>query len=648
MTAGEASRYKEVHCATRGAALAAGGDGPCGLAADAAASPGARRPRGRPPLLRPSLCASPRLRDLVDAALALLHYAAAARRASKALRALCAEEAACVASLATARAMEKLRLLLRAATAPPPPLRVSTSASIAGGAAAATPSTGGGGGVGGVDAPLASSASGLLGFLVESIADEWLTPSEEAAARADELLGLCGETHEADASQELLDALLRLQARGVGCSGAALEAQLRAHALQLLHGLTVLAWVDRTDAALPPPMHAPLAALLGVPEWRATDVLRDLAAQYCAERLYLQRLRIVKLAMLCAPAREHVKVTTVGAAWRPLSIEDGKAQAAVLEVLDSVLPTQLKKIILPLLDASPAAEKVRGGRESFEELRAVRHQRAAAVDARLVRRRRLRAARRRARARCATRSLLVPGGAAAVERRLAPSRRPAPRDAPLPRPPRPPRRRARPADARAHGGARRALLPRRRVVRDRVGPRAPRRRERGPPRRHRVHGGRRAQRARAACTRSFRPSTARPSAPRTEATASVSSCFSTPPPGRSSCTCRRSLRSRSAAPSSRCPPPSHGGRRPPASAKAITTLQEARRSITDAAADGARASAGRRRRVGRRSIFDESERTSTDADGDDAEAEAEAEHRWRRRWRRRGRRRERAPTRRRT
>ena len=116
------------------------------------------------------------------------------------------------------------------------------------------------------------------------------------SARADELLGLCGETHEADASQELLDALLRLQARGVGCSGAALEAQLRAHAPQLLHGLTVLAWVDRIDAALPPPMHAPLAALLGVPEWRATDVLRDLAAQYCAERLYLQRLRIVKLA----------------------------------------------------------------------------------------------------------------------------------------------------------------------------------------------------------------------------------------------------------------------------------------------------------------------------------------------------------------
>ena len=80
------------------------------------------------PLLRPSLCASPRLRDLVDAALALLHYAAAARRASKALRALCAEGGASVASLATARAMEKR--LLRAATAPPPPLRVSTSAPL--------------------------------------------------------------------------------------------------------------------------------------------------------------------------------------------------------------------------------------------------------------------------------------------------------------------------------------------------------------------------------------------------------------------------------------------------------------------------------------------------------------------------------------
>ena len=229
MTAGEASRYKEVHCALEVLRWLPEEMVPADSLLMLLRHPAQGVREAALPLLRPSLCASPRLRDLVDAALALLHYAAAARRASKALRALCAEGGASVASLATARAMEKLRLLLRAATAPPPPLRVSTSASSAGGAAAGAPSAAAAAS-GGVDAPLASSASGLLGFLVESIADEWLTPSEEAAARADELLGLCGETHEADASQELLDALLRLQARGVGCSGAALEAQLRAHA----------------------------------------------------------------------------------------------------------------------------------------------------------------------------------------------------------------------------------------------------------------------------------------------------------------------------------------------------------------------------------------------------------------------------------
>ena len=625
MTAGEASRYKEVHCALEVLRWLPEEMVPADSLLMLLRHPAQGVREAALPLLRPSLCASPRLRDLVDAALALLHYAAAARRASKALRALCAEGGASVASLATARAMEKLRLLLRAATAPPPPLRVSTSASSAGGASAGAPSTGGGGGVGGVDAPLASSASGLLGFLVESIADEWLTPSEEAAARADELLGLCGETHEADASQELLDALLRLQARGVGCSGAALEAQLRAHALQLLHGLTVLAWVDRIDAALPPPMHAPLAALLGVPEWRATDVLRDLAAQYCAERLYLQRLRIVKLAMLCAPAREHVKVTTVGAAWRLLRSEDGKAQAAVLEVLDSVLPTQLKKIILPLLDASPAAEKVRGGRESFEELRAVRPNApppwmlgwfgAAASE---------------------------PLGAAlgALCDALA---------------------RSYPAEQLPSSGG---LLPRVVLLREtrlfrgllalHVAALAQRTHERT------VAPGARCCRAGESYVivsgRARRVVASEDRRGATEYTAGDAlnelGCVyaQLPPvhceavgaedggdgvrllvlqhaatwplvvhmPPKFALSLLRAL-------VQMCPPPSQpgGGRQP--SAKAITTLQEARRAITDAAADGARASAASAASCRPSELADESERTSTDADGDDAEAEAEAE-----------------------
>ena len=90
MTAGEASRYKEVHCALEVLRWLPEEMVPADSLLVLLRHPAQGVREAALPLLRPSLCASPRLRDLVDAALALLHYAAAARRASKALRALCA------------------------------------------------------------------------------------------------------------------------------------------------------------------------------------------------------------------------------------------------------------------------------------------------------------------------------------------------------------------------------------------------------------------------------------------------------------------------------------------------------------------------------------------------------------------------------
>ena len=123
---------------------------------------------------------------------------------------------------------------------------------------------------------------------------------------------------------------------------------------------------------LPQSLHAPLAVELGL--LSAADLehgapadgassgaaalapaaLRQLAVSYAHERLYLQRLRLVKLSMLYVAAAGRFEGQSLGsvqkvlAAWRQLRSEDVKAKAAVLEVIDSGLTPPLKSIVMHL------------------------------------------------------------------------------------------------------------------------------------------------------------------------------------------------------------------------------------------------------------------------------------------------------------
>lgn len=80
---------------------------------------------------------------------------------------------------------------------------------------------------------------------------------------------------------------------------------------------------------------------------------RDLLTTYLNERFYLQRLRIVKLAMLCARTQREgrhsaANTPTLGAvlaAWKLLRSDDGKAQAASLEVVESALSGSLAGLV---------------------------------------------------------------------------------------------------------------------------------------------------------------------------------------------------------------------------------------------------------------------------------------------------------------
>lgn len=80
---------------------------------------------------------------------------------------------------------------------------------------------------------------------------------------------------------------------------------------------------------------------------------------YVSEHIYLQRLQLLYLAILIAPpSPDAYRATRVLAAWRVLRSKDAASEAAVIEVLDSMLPSHLKGVVLPLLDSSPLDSKL--------------------------------------------------------------------------------------------------------------------------------------------------------------------------------------------------------------------------------------------------------------------------------------------------
>lgn len=131
----------------------------------------------------------------------------------------------------------------------------------------------------------------------------------------------------------------------------------------------------------------------GVSNAELLGIFRELASTHIQERLYLQRLRIVKLAMLTSPTSGRATTSgkarasgkerkgggsgkggapTLGAvlaAWKLLRSDDGKAQAAALEVVESALDGALASLVMPLLDNSPLDKQLRVGEAVFPEVR---------------------------------------------------------------------------------------------------------------------------------------------------------------------------------------------------------------------------------------------------------------------------------------
>lgn len=246
---------------------------------------------------------------------------------------------------------------------------------------------------------LSAAVSGLLDFLHDaSLATEQPATTEAHAA---DLLAAASRVRSDECAQELLDALLRFKAAGRGCPTRLLEASVRQEALELLKGLSILRWLSSLHAmSIPPPPSPMWARLLEDVEmqdaWhtsketpsardvsQALAVLKELGSQHLEERLYLKRLRLVKLAMLCAKTVASVskhepangastKTPSLGAvlaAWKLLRSDNPKAQAAALEVVEMVLGSgPLASVVMPLIDSSPMEKQLRIGDATFPEL----------------------------------------------------------------------------------------------------------------------------------------------------------------------------------------------------------------------------------------------------------------------------------------
>ena len=164
-----------------------------------------------------------------------------------------------------------------------------------------------------------------------------------------------------------------------------------------------LSALDPLPPAVPPADRPPSASEVNL----ALETLKSLGAAHVEERLFLQRLRLVKLAMLCVKTRiqakggngsqtdrmtaSNVKGASVNAkeagsrggqkggsvapttpslgavlaAWKLLRSDNPKAQAAALEVVESALDGPLAALIMPLLDGSPIEKQLRIGEVTF-------------------------------------------------------------------------------------------------------------------------------------------------------------------------------------------------------------------------------------------------------------------------------------------
>ncbi|CAE8700293.1 unnamed protein product [Polarella glacialis] len=254
----------------------------------------------------------------------------------------------------------------------------------------------------------ASCIAGLLKFLqrqCEHFSESDSFSSVLSEGLCDELLELSRDLSDSDPAQRLLSTLVDLKANGISVKNELAEKRLKGVATQILRGLAVQQWVRRL-ASSPLPGNANwLRRYLALPRPPTKKVTGDadesdpscrsrlesgdsfddeadaqysreaaglavtIGLRYIEEHIYLQRLQLLQLAILASPTG-NMSSTRVLAAWRVLRSGDASAEAAVLEVMDSLLPSNLSGIVLQLLDSSNIEDKLRAGARFFDEFAA--------------------------------------------------------------------------------------------------------------------------------------------------------------------------------------------------------------------------------------------------------------------------------------
>eukprot|EP00931_Biecheleriopsis_adriatica_P003676 TRINITY_DN105451_c0_g1_i1.p1 TRINITY_DN105451_c0_g1~~TRINITY_DN105451_c0_g1_i1.p1 ORF type:complete len:1618 (+),score=328.70 TRINITY_DN105451_c0_g1_i1:51-4904(+) len=231
----------------------------------------------------------------------------------------------------------------------------------------------------------ASLIAGLLKFLQRSCGQRARGRCSESALQdllggnlCDNLLEQGKHLSDADLAQQLLGTLLDLKGHGFDVTRKQAEEQLQEMAKQILCGLAVQQWVRRlqslrlTENASQQlsgiSRNLTVASPGGDVEERGDSPGRggvrlavEIALRYIDEHIYLQRLQLLQLSVLASPSAVMAS-TRVLAAWRVLRSKDARSEVAVLEVIDSLLPSALSEIVRPLLDTSPLDEKLREGR----------------------------------------------------------------------------------------------------------------------------------------------------------------------------------------------------------------------------------------------------------------------------------------------
>lgn len=191
----------------------------------------------------------------------------------------------------------------------------------------------------------------------------------------DELLVMGDKLRASDLLHEIHATLVDLRAEGFSMTKALAEIRVRQGAEKICKGLSVQRWVMQLGSLTKSAWKAEACQYLSLslpPQhscdkngvqcetncFDAVDVIIQIASRYIDERLYIERLQLLHLAILAADRTDDaVRAATVMAKWRLLRKQDPSCTAAALELLDTMLPSPIKGVVLPLLGGGCTIER---------------------------------------------------------------------------------------------------------------------------------------------------------------------------------------------------------------------------------------------------------------------------------------------------